>query len=173
MFARFNLQERTRLEILERERQIKELEPKEDDIEVKKSIHIKYLKTKFKEANGHSRWSRQNSEERVERMYKRVFEKQQKIKENEEEEEKARKIEVELKSMFKPNLISDLSKLHKLEKQYKSKVEKTNLQKELAKVKTNNQNQQASKKTKDSVYERMQKDLNERRLRNKNRAQLK
>ena len=83
MLDRFDTQEKLKREILERERQLKKLEEKEQDEEVKKSIHIQYLNTKFREQNGHSKWSRENSEEAVDRMYNRIYDKQEKMKQNE------------------------------------------------------------------------------------------
>ena len=85
MLERFETQEKLKQEILERERQLKRMEGSQENEEVKKSVHKQYLNTKYREQNGHTRWSRENSEEVVERMYNRVYDKQEKIKKNEDD----------------------------------------------------------------------------------------
>lgn len=84
MLERFETQEKLKQEILERERQLKRLEEKQDSEKAKKNIHKEYLNTKFREQNGHSRWSRENSEEAVDRMYNRIYDIQEKLKKNED-----------------------------------------------------------------------------------------
>ena len=81
MISRFKFQEKSKQEILERERQLKIMKSNEGEEEIKNNVHKKYLQTKFKQAHGNSRWTRTNSQEVIDRMYNRVFDKQQKNKE--------------------------------------------------------------------------------------------
>ena len=172
MLERFETQEKLKQEILERERQLKRLESGQENEEVKKSIHKQYLNTKFREQNGHSRWSRENSEEVVERMYNRVYEKQAKIKKN--DDLKVHKFEEEIKSYFKPNLVSNINKLHINEERNKKKIVKVQLQRDKSKIKTIAEAEKKfNQENKNTVYERMQKDLELRRVREKKRMQLK
>lgn len=175
MLERFEVQEKLKQEILERERQLKRLENKQEEQELKKNIHKQYLRTKYREVHGHSKWSRENSEEVVDKMYKRAFDKKRKIENI--EKEKAQKFEAELKTYFKPQILNSYKSWENLKKnedkinQKRVKVElKREMNRNQAMVNTERRFEQENKNT---VYARMQKDLSERRHREGKRNQLK
>ena len=83
------------------------------------------------------------------------------------------KLEIELKSMFRPNLKIENKVTNKKELKNNKEI-KSKLQQEMTKAKLVAANQHKSKGMKNKgVYERMQKDLEERKVRNKNRMMLK
>ena len=84
------------------------------------------------------------------------------------------KFEAELKTYFKPKLVSDLNKLHKNEDLNKKKIVKIQLQRDKSKIKSIAEvEQKFQQENKNTVYERMQRDLQHRRAREKKRNQLK
>ena len=176
MVKRFEAQERLKQEILERERQIKRLETREkDNKELKKNIHKKYLRTKYKEKHGTSRWHRENSEETVNKMYNRAIAKKNKFEKL--EKEKAERKENELKSLFKPKILQSVKSWENL-KRNEDKINKKISLKDKVRVEkvreaVINQEIRFEKDNKNTVYLRMQNDLEKRRERERKRRKLK
>lgn len=175
MLSRFETQEKLKQEILERERQLKRIEPNQDEIELGKNLHKKYLRTKYKSRHGHSRWNRENSEEMVDKMYKRAFDKIAKIEK--QEQEKAQKTEAELKTFFKPQILSSVKSwenLKKVDMKNEQKRVKADLRKEQKKIHAmKTVHRRFENENKGTVYGRMQSDLEMRRERERKRRQLK
>mmetsp|Transcript_11824 Transcript_11824/g.13425 ORF Transcript_11824/g.13425 Transcript_11824/m.13425 type:complete len:768 (-) Transcript_11824:17-2320(-) len=172
MLERFEVQDKLKKEILERERQLRRIENLHEEEELKNNVHDRYLKTKFKEANGHSSWSRTHSEEVVERMYNRVYDKQEKLQQY--ERENSRKREAELKTFFKPTLVAETTNLFRNDSKIKNKLVKVQLQKEQKKKNEIKRIQNRfDVENQNNVYHRMQKDLEQRRVREEKRANLK
>lgn len=84
------------------------------------------------------------------------------------------KFEEELKTYFKPTLVSSITNLHKNEELHKKKIVKIQLQRDKGKIKTVSEAQKKfQQENENTVYERMQRDLEQRRVREKKRMQLK
>lgn len=84
------------------------------------------------------------------------------------------KLESELKTYFKPTLVSNINNLHKNEERHKKKIVKIQLQRDKSKIKTVSElNKKFQQENQNTVYERMQRDLEQRRVREKKRMQLK
>jgi hypothetical protein len=176
MIERFKEQEKLKQEILQRERQIKKMESYDaDEIELKKNIHKKYLRTKYKEKNGHSRWERENSEEMVRNLYKRAAEKKTKFEKIREQNKI--KEEEKIKQYFKPKVLDSCKSWERL-KLIENKVSKREEMKEIKRRQkvdkaVSNQEQRFINDNKDTVYVRMQDDLEYRKERDRKRKQLK
>jgi hypothetical protein len=175
MIERFEMQEKLKQEILERERQIKRLESRKEEEELKHNIHKKYLRTKYRDIHGHSKWSRENSEEVVNKMYNRRHDKKNKIEKH--EKERKNKIENELKSYFKPQILSSTKSWENLKKN-EYKINKRIDKKEMEKAQRAKQLAEKSKErfyneNQNTVYSRMESDLEQRRERERKRRQLK
>jgi trichohyalin len=146
-----------------------------DEIELKKNIHKKYLRTKYKEKNGHSRWERENSEEVVRNLHKRAAEK--KIKFEKIREQKKIKEEEKIKQYFKPKVLDSCKSWERL-KLTEDKVSKREKMKEIKRRQkvdeaVSNQEQRFINDNKNTVYVRMQDDLEYRKERDRKRKQLK
>jgi hypothetical protein len=175
MLERFQVQEKIKQEILERERQLKRLETQDDEVELKKNIHKKYLRTKYKSKHGHSRWEAENYQEVVEKMYERRHEKPKKQQKN--DQLKAAKFEAELKTYFKPQTLTSAKSwenLKKNEKRINSRMARDEQQKQEKRQKAiDSSKERFLASNKNTVYQRMQYDLDERKGRDKKRKQLK
>ena len=175
MLERFKVQEKLKQEILERERQIKRMENKDDENELKKNIHKQYLRTKYKAVHGHSRWEREDSEEFVRKMYQRAADKKEKFEKIRQQNQQ--KEEEKIKEFFKPKVMQSCQSWEKL-KQIEVKINKNIKVKEIKRRQKvdeaiQNQEQRFIKDNKDTVYARMQEDLAFRRDRDRKRRQLK
>lgn len=176
MVQRFEAQERLKQEILERERQIKRIEANDEEVrELKKNIHKKYLRTKYKKKYGTSRWHRENSEEMVNKMYARAGSKQKKFEKIEKEKQEQK--EKELKGMFKPKILKSVESWENLKRNQKKidsrikKKEKKRVQETKAAVAR--QDQRFKEENSGTVFSRLQEDLEGRRDRERKRRQLK
>lgn len=175
MLERFKVQEKLKQEILERERQIKKMENQGDDIELKKNIHKKYLRTKYKAVHGHSRWEREDSEEMVKKMYQRAADK--KMKFDQIRQQNQAKEEEKIKEYFRPKVMQSCQSWERL-KQIEDKIKKNIKIKEVKRRQKvdeaiSNQEQRFINENKNTVYARMQEDLEFRRDRDRKRRQLK
>lgn len=175
MLRRFQIQEQLKQEILQRERQLKQLESKKDVEELKNNIHDKYRRTKFKEKYGTSKWEPENSEECINRLQKYGVKKQEFIKKN--EEDKKLKTEAELKQYFRPQVMNSQKSwetLKKVDQKNEQKRIKVQLKKEEQRIKRYDMyEKQFELENKNTVYQRMQNDLEARRDRERKRRLLK
>jgi len=176
MMQRFEVQEKMKQEILERERQLKRIEAHQAETqELNNNIHKKYLRTKYKEKYGTSKWHRENSEEMTEKMYKRAFEKKEKFEKI--EQQKAEKTEKDLKGLFRPKILKSVESWENLKRNEK-KIESRIKKKEQNRIKqtqnaVSRQTQRFRDDNENTVFSRMQRDLEERRERERKRRQLK
>lgn len=176
MVARFEAQERLKNEILERERQLKRIEKNEEDIqELNKNIHKKYLRTKYKEKTGTAKWYRENSEETANKMYNRA--KAKKSKYEKIEKDKAEQAEKELKGLFRPKILKSVESWENL-KQKSNKIDQKILRREenrkkKAKKAVDSQTERFNNTNSNTVFSRLQSDLDQRRDRERKRRQLK